>query len=100
MIKFRTCNDKLPTERGRWQNININERKCPLCDLNDIGDDFHYLLKYPHFENKRTGLLKSYYYGRPNIIKFKDLLCCTNNPVIIKLSNLMKIIMNTFANES
>ena len=50
IIKFRTSNYKLPVEIGRWNNTPFGERKCPLCNLNDIGDDFHYLLKCSFFE--------------------------------------------------
>ena len=68
IIKFRTCNFKLPIEVGRWQNLPIDDRKCTLCNLHDVGDDFHYLLKCTFFENERKHFLKPYYYTRPNII--------------------------------
>ena len=97
LIKFRTANFKLPIETGRWENVNIEDRKCMLCDKNDLGDDFHYLLTCPYFEHDRTTLLKAYYYTRPNIIKYKELMTNKNTNEQINLSKFMKIIMNKFA---
>ena len=39
LIAFFTRNHTLPFETGRWQNIQVHERKYPFCD--DIGDEFH-----------------------------------------------------------
>ena len=41
LIKFRTGNHKLPVETGRWENIPHNDRKCNLCELNQVGDEIH-----------------------------------------------------------
>ena len=97
MVKFRTANFKLPIEIGRWENVSLDERKCYLCDKNDIGDDFHYLLICPFFLNERKDLIKPFYYTRPNIIKYKDLLTCKNKNVLINLSKMMKSITNKFS---
>ena len=47
LIKFRTATHHLPIETGRWEGIEIEDRKCQLCNKNDIGDEFHYLLASP-----------------------------------------------------
>ena len=65
IIKFRTSNHKLPVETGRWENIPYGERKCSLCNKNDIGDKFHYLLVCPLFQEDRCNLFKPFYYQRP-----------------------------------
>ena len=44
-INFRMCNNYLPVEKGRWCKQDHINRKCPLCNLNEIGDEFHYLFK-------------------------------------------------------
>ena len=71
--KFRTANHKFPIEKGRWSNIVYNKRMCHYC-MSDIGDEFHYLLVCEHFKEKRDQYLKKYYYTRPNVIKYKELL--------------------------
>ena len=43
LVRFRTCNQELPIEIGRYINVIKCERICILCDLNDTGDEFHYL---------------------------------------------------------
>ena len=100
IIKFRTCNYKLPIETGRWHDVPYNERKCTLCNQHVLGDDFHYLMKWGFFETERKELLRPYYYNRPNIIKFQDLLNCNSKTILTKLSKFMKVIMNKFSSES
>ena len=96
MIKFRTANHKLPIEVGRWENIVYEDRKCNFCDKNDLGDEFHYLFICSYFQNERKDLLKRYYYLRPNIIKYQELMNCKNKQVLLNLSKFMKLIMSKF----
>ena len=44
-INFRICNNYLPVEKGRWYRQDLINRQCRLCNLNEIGDEFHYLFK-------------------------------------------------------
>jgi hypothetical protein len=32
-------------ECGRWQNIERNTRLCVLCQKQEIGDEFHYIME-------------------------------------------------------
>ena len=73
LLKFRLSNHRLPVETGRRDNIPLEERKCNLCEKNDIGDEFHYLFVCSHFNSDRKQFLKPYFYKRPNMIKFKEL---------------------------
>ena len=45
LIRFRTQNHKLPIQKGRFENIPRNERKCTKCTDNDLGDELHYIFK-------------------------------------------------------
>ena len=96
MFKFRTCNHRFPVETVRWENIALENRKCELCLKNDIGDNFHYLLTCPFFETQRKKFIDSYFYARPNIVKYKELLNITSEPKLKKLSSFMKILMSHF----
>ena len=31
-------------EHARWNNIPLENRKCKLCNSEEIGDEFHYIL--------------------------------------------------------
>ena len=64
MFIRQLSNLELPIETGRWHDVPFNERKCTLCNQNDLGDDFHYLLKYTYFEVERKQLHKPYYHTR------------------------------------
>ena len=96
MFRFRTANHKLPVETGRWNNIELSERKCQLCESNNLGDEFHYLLECSFFRNERRLYIDQYFYRRPNIIKFKELLQNSDAGKLRRLSKLMKIIMQKF----
>ena len=53
LIRYRTSNHKLPIEVGRYVNLERKDRKCELCNVNDIGDEFHYLLVCIYFDSDR-----------------------------------------------
>lgn len=97
MIRFRTGNHKMPIEIGRWNNVDIDDRKCHLCTTNSIGDEFHYLLQCPYFKRERLRLLPAGYWERPNILKYRNLLCISDETVLVKLGKLMGIIIKTFS---
>ena len=60
LSKFRCRNHKFPVTGNRFTEVDQNELKCDLCNRNDLGDEFHYLLECPHFQNERKE-----YLGRP-----------------------------------
>ena len=90
--RFRTTNHKLPIEQGRWNNIERNHRICTLCDKNDIGDEFHYILQCKYFERDRKTHVPSYYVRNANILKFKQLMSSKNRSELIKLCKFAQLI--------
>ena len=62
----------------------LNERKCEHCK-NELGDEFHYLLKCELFSEDRRKYIKQYYYRNPNILKYNELMNTTNIPMLKKL---------------
>ena len=74
LLKFRTENHRFPVETGRWDDTDYAERKCTLCNQNDVGDNFHYLLICLYFRTDRKRYLNSRYYTRPNILLYQELL--------------------------
>ena len=53
LCQFRISDHNLKIERGRYFNIPINERKCINCNLNEIEDEFHFIIKCPTYNNER-----------------------------------------------
>ena len=92
--RFRTTNNRLPIETGRWDNIERNERNCQLCFSSEIGDEFHYLLKCTYFRNERKKLLPKFVNSRPNVMKFNSLM---NTENIVTLQNLAKYLIIVFS---
>ena len=48
---------RLPVETGRCEKIPIEERKCTVCEANDIGDGFHFLFCVFFFNQKENNSL-------------------------------------------
>ena len=92
VFRYRTGNHRLPIETGRFNNIEYKDRICKICN-EDIGDEFHYLLKCPAFETERKMYLTKYYRKHPNMPKYTDLMTSDNSRLLTKLSKLMHIIM-------
>ena len=42
MTRFRISAHRLPIETGRYVNIEHNLRLCPICNLHEVGDEYHY----------------------------------------------------------
>ena len=96
IIKYRTGNHRLPVETGRWGDIPLNERKCKICTIDDIGDEYHYLFTCDYFANDRKLYLKPYFYVKPNIRKYRELFTSTNEATLIKLSKFVAILWKSF----
>ena len=97
IIKYKTGNHRLPVETGRWDDIPLNERKCKICTIDDIGDEYHYLFTCDYFTSDRKLYLKPYFYVKPNIRKYRELFTSTNEATLIKLSKFVAIIMEKFS---
>ena len=95
IAKFRTSNHRLPIERQRYENIAREERKCDLCTLGFIGDEYHYILECPYFKSLRHKLLPSYCWQRPNILKLRWLFTCDAEK-LQKLAIYVSSVMDTF----
>ena len=56
--KIRLSSHQLYIEQGRHVNVPRNERKCTLCTLNDIEDEFHFILICPFYSAIRKCFIK------------------------------------------
>ena len=96
MCKFRTNNHKLPVEIYSWNYFNKqrNERTCNLCNLQDIGDEYHYVMRCPVFDELRKLYVPKYFQNRPSVFKFIELMKTEDNHQLFKLARFFKDIMN------
>jgi len=74
ITRLRVSAHNLEIETGRWHKPNKkqrNDRKCKHC--NRLEDEFHFIIK-------------RFYWNRPNIPTFIELLTCENVKIIQNLS--------------
>ena len=57
-----------------------------LCNLCELGDEFHYLFKCTFFSDERKTLLPKDVIARPNVVKYRELLCSDDRNSLFKLS--------------
>ncbi len=93
LTRFRTCNHRLPVETGRYTNILKCNRKCNFCNLDDIGDEYHYLCLCPRFNEIRLKILKKDVLKKPSVYEFCKLIINTQNK-LIKIAKLSKVILH------
>ena len=98
MCKLKCANHKMPIVIGRYSNIPVDERICNICQLNEIGDEFHYLFKCSYFNEHRCKFVKRYYYIHPNMHKMTQLFNDTNDKELINLAKFINIIITHFKN--
>ena len=94
LTKFRCANHRLPVVKGRYSGIERKDRICKLCDLNRLGDEFHFLFECPKLNAERKIFLKPYYRIRPNTLKMSQLFNSENHKVLINLSKFCQKIMS------
>ena len=91
--KFRCGNNNLPYMRARFSGT--ENGRCDLCNSQDLGDEFHYVLVCKFFEVARKSFIKPYYFKYPNSLKFHDLMSSKTN--LIKLAKFIDLIMKQFS---
>lgn len=93
LAKFRLSSHCLAIETGRHRNIERSARKCNFCTLDEIEDEYHFVLICPYYNDLRRIYIKRYFYTRPSMYKFINLL---NTTKLKDLNNLAKFLINAF----
>ena len=71
-------------EKGRYIDLARNHRICSLCNLNDIEDEFHFILRCPVYNDLRKMYLKPRYNTRPSVFKLIQLFNVNNTAELRK----------------
>ena len=58
--------------------------------MQDVEDEFHFILKCPFFETLRKKLIKPYYFRNPSMFKLIQLLTTSNRKDISNLAKFLK----------
>ena len=94
LCKFRCRNTKTPVVLLGYavRNIPYENRICSLCNMNEIGDEYHYLLKCTYFEMQRNRYISNFYRRNPNMLKFSLLMQNNDANILKNLSKFISII--------
>ena len=93
LTRIRLSSHYLFVETGRYHGVNRSERKCTLCTLNTIEDEFHFILQCDCYNAIRRQYIKPYYYKRPSSFKLIQLLSTEN---VKDICNLCKFLFHAF----
>ena len=96
LAKFRISSHELAIEKGRHNNVAVDQRFCQLCISNNnyfIEDEYHVLLKCPFYQELRTVYLNMYIDLPVNLYTFTKIMSSKDNN---ELSRLALYIANMF----
>ena len=96
LVKFKCVNHYMPIVAGRYLNTPVDERLCTICQMNEIGDEFHYLFRCTFFSSQRSRYIMRYYYTRPNMYKLTQLFESSDFTEMLNLAKFAGIIVNHF----
>ena len=91
--RFRLSSHDLAIETGRYNSIELEDRKCNQCNMNTIESEFHFLLICPKYTDLRKKMLKPYYNRWPTLMKFEQIMSTTN---IKEIRNLAQYVYDAF----
>ena len=60
--RFRIVSHNLRIEHGKYYNESRIDRKCALCNLNDVEDEYHFILVCPRYSELKSKYIKIFYY--------------------------------------
>ena len=96
LCRFRCSNHHLPVVAGRYNNIEREQRKCALCNHDEIGDEFHYLFICEAFNKERAIFINQGYTSHPNSMLMERLFNSQDPKVLSNLAKFCRIIMASF----
>ena len=62
---------------------------CVLCNTNNIEDEYHFVLICTKFNELRKRYIKRYYWLRPSVAKFCELMSNSGKGVLLNLAKYL-----------
>ena len=72
--------------------IAYNDRLCAVCAV--LEDEYHFVLECHLFQELREQYVPEYYWKRPSMKKFKELMTCSYVKVVKNLSMFVHYAFN------
>ena len=79
LSRLRLSSHRLNVETGRWHKPNpipFDERKCINCE--SLEDEYHFIIECQLYTVIRNLYIKKYYFTKPSMFKFIQLLTSQN----------------------
>ena len=86
---FRASSHDLEIERGRYRNIERNQRLCIFCEDNVVEDEFHFLLCCEKYKDLRKLYIPAKYFNYPTRHKFIILMANENKTLIKSVATFL-----------
>jgi len=102
LSRIRLSAHSLAIQTGRFGRNRIPraERYCVFCNTNDIEDEFHFIIKCQCYVTLRKKYIKEYFYKRPSMVKFLELLKSDDKKCLTNLANYLKCALSVRLNLS
>ena len=71
IAKLRCSSSDLSIEKERWDSINREDRKCRVCDTDQVEDEKHFLLDCPGYIRERKEMYDNIRSRTSRIYDFK-----------------------------
>ena len=81
-------------ERGRWEKLDVTERKCRLCDV--VEDEYHCLVECPLFAEQRRNCLTKRLRVKPSMFDFINFMRDNSGPNRVMLATLCMRVMKEY----
>ena len=96
--RFRLSSHDLEIERGKYgaKSTPPDERLCNLCNLNEVEDEFHFLMICPRYAHERNNVLNDIHQSFPSAAnlqlrdKFIWLTSQENKSVTLRIAYFLK----------
>ena len=98
LCKFRCRNSKIPVVVLGYAYLNIpyENRICTVCNQNEIGDEYHYVMRCHYFQHSREKYIENIFWINPSYIKFSKLFQSKDVGVLRNLAKFIKNINRNF----
>ena len=88
--RLRLSVHPLMIQTGRYNTLPRNERRCLICNTNDIEDEFHFICICPCYNDIRKQYIPRNIFVKPSVYKYTEMLKTIDKNELIKISLFIK----------
>ena len=92
LVKLKLSSYQLLIETGRYSQNRTErtQRLCTLCDQSDLEDEYNFVIIYPLYSHLRGSYIHPYYYQKPSVYKYNQLMQSDNFSFLINLGKYLQ----------